>query len=105
LRFYDAPVVIVLLVDRSLDVRGTLIDIGALLQNICLAALKYELGTCIADAGIQYPQAMRDHTDIPASKQILMTVSIGYPNWDFPANKLASTREPAENLTTWYGFV
>jgi nitroreductase len=104
LRFYDAPAVIVILVDRSLDIKGTLFDIGALLQNICLAALKYELGTCIADAGIQYPTAMRKYTDIPESKQILMTVSIGIPNWDFPANKLASTREPAENLTTWHGF-
>jgi hypothetical protein len=49
--------------------------------------------------------AAHKDTDIPESKQILMTVSIGCPNWDFPANKLASTREPAENLTSWYGFV
>jgi len=33
-----------------------------------------------------------------------MTVSIGYPNWEFPANKLKSTRDPVESLTTWYGF-
>ncbi len=103
-RFFDAPAVIIILVDRLLDLKGALIDIGALLQNICLAALEYDLGTCIADQGIQYPMATRKFTDIPESKLILMTVAIGYPNWNFPANKLESTREPVENLTTWYGF-
>ena len=103
-RFFDAPAVIIILVDRSLDLKGALIDIGTLLQNICLTALKYDLGTCILDQGIQYPQATRKFTHIPESKLILMTVAIGYPDWDFPANKLETTREPVESLTTWYGF-
>ena len=31
-------------------------------------------------------------------------IAIGYPDWDFPANKVESKREPVENFTTWCGF-
>jgi hypothetical protein len=41
---------------------------------------------------------------IPDTKKIFISISIGYPDWDFAANKVESGREPAENLTTWYGF-
>jgi hypothetical protein len=34
----------------------------------------------------------------------MISIVIGYPNWDFPANKVVSTREPVENITTWCGF-
>jgi nitroreductase len=103
-RYFDAPAVIVISADRCLSESGPLLDIGAAIQTICLAALQFGLGTCIEDQGVAYPEVLRKHARIPESKRIIAAIAIGYPDWDFPANKLETGREPAQNLTTWLGF-
>lgn len=103
-RYFDAPVVILLLVDRSLTEQGPLMDIGAVMQTLCLAALPYGLGTCIEDQGVMYPKDLRKLAGIPDSKRIMMAVAIGYPDPDFPANQVETVRESVENNTTWIGF-
>jgi len=103
-RFFDAPAAIILSMDRSVDKLESHLDIGAIVQTICLAALNYGLGTCIEDQGIMFPEVVRKFTPIPESKLIVIGIAIGYPDWDFPANKLESKREPLENFVTWYGF-
>ena len=102
-KFFNAPVAILLLCDKSLPEVGALLDIGAIMQTICLTAMEFGLGTCIADQGIQYPEIIRRHTNIPETKRMLISIAMGYANWDFPANRLETTREPVENLTIWYG--
>jgi nitroreductase len=103
-RYFDAPVAIIVSVDRSLIESGPLLDVGAVLQTICLAALSFGIGTCIEDQGVLYPAAVRKFAPIPDSKRILMSIAMGYPDWDFPANKLESTRESVDTITTWCGF-
>jgi len=103
-RYFDAPAAIIVLTDRSLSEAGPLMDVGAVMQNICLAALNYGLGTCIEDQGVMYPDVVRKFADISESKRIIIAIAIGYPNWDFPANRVESTREPVESITTWCGF-
>lgn len=103
-RYFDAPAAIIILTDRSLSDAGPLIDIGAVIQSICLAALNRGIGTCIEDQGTMYPQVLRKSAGIPDSKRIIMAIAIGYPDWDFPANKVNTAREPVENIATWYGF-
>ncbi len=103
-RFFDAPAALILSVDKSLDELHSLLDVGAIIQTICLTALNYGLGTCIQDQGVMFPEVVRSFAHIPESKQIVIGIAIGYPDWDFPANKVVSTREPLENVTTWYGF-
>ena len=100
-RFFDAPAAFILSVDKSLGERMVLMDIGALMQTICLAALHYGLGTCIEDQGAMFPEVIRKFTGLPESKQIVISIAIGYPDWDFPANRLESKREPLENVVTW----
>ena len=98
--YYGAPAVFFISIDSSL--KGmVLLDIGALAQTICLAALNYGLGTCIDDQGIPPTEVLKKFTSIPESKPIVMCIAIGYPDWDFPANRLESTREPLENVVTW----
>lgn len=103
-RYFNAPAAIIISVDRSLSYPRPIFDIGSATQNICLAALNYELGTCIANQGITYPEVLHEFAKIPESKRIVISIAIGYPNWDFPANKVVSDREPIENITTWVGF-
>lgn len=103
-RYFDAPAVIVISADRCLSASGPLLDIGALIQTICLTAVHFGLGTCIEDQGVAYPEVLRKHARIPESKRIIAAIAIGYPDWDFPANKVESEREPVNNITTWLGF-
>lgn len=100
-RFFDAPAAVIIVSDRALSEAGPLLDIGAAMQNICLAALEYGLGTCIEDQGILYPEVFREHTGIPETKRLIIAIALGYPDPEFPANQIRSEREPVENLTTW----
>ncbi len=102
-RFFDAPAAIIILTERSLG-DAPLMDIGAVMQNICLAALSHGLGTCIEDQGSMYPDILRKFTGIPDEKRVMISLAIGYPDWDFPVNKLKSARESVDNITTWSGF-
>ena len=88
-RFFDAPAAILISVDKSLDEVYPQLDIG----------------TCIEDQGMAFSETVvRKFAQIPESKRIATSIAIGYPDWDFPADKLVSKREPLENVTTWYGF-
>lgn len=103
-RYFDAPAAIIVLADRVLSEGGPLLDIGTALQTICLAALHYGLGTCIEDQGVMYPEVLREYAGVPASKRIIMSVAIGYPDGDFPANRLRSSRESVDAITSWRGM-
>jgi nitroreductase len=80
------------------------LDIGTVTQTICLAALHYGLGTCIQDQSIMYPEILRKFCNIPDTKQIIIAIGIGYPDWNSPANQLEIPRESVDKITTWYGF-
>ena len=103
-RYFDAPHAIIIVSDRSLSGEGPLLDMGAVMQNICLAAWEYGLGTCIARQGVFYPDVLRKVAGIPESKRIVIAISIGYPDWNFPANKVETDRERSADITTWVGY-
>jgi nitroreductase len=103
-RYFDAPAVVIISADRCLSESGPLLDIGAVIQTICLTAAHLGLGTCIEDQGVAYPEVLRKYAHIPESKRIIAAIAIGYPDWDFPANKVETEREPIKNVTTWLGF-
>jgi len=103
-RFFDAPVGILLLTDTSLSESGPLLDMGAAMQNICLAARHFGLGTCIEDQSALYPEVLRDIAGIPENKRIIIAIAIGYPDWDFPANDISTDRASLDTNTRWVGF-
>ncbi len=102
-RYFDAPAVIIVCMDKSLD-NKMVFDLGLVTQSICLAALNLGLGTAIMDQGIVFPDIIRKFTHIPESTDFITSIAIGYPEPDFPANKVISDRENVENITTWFGF-
>ncbi len=104
LQYFHAPAAIIISVDRILAKGTPIFDIGSVTQTICLTALQYGLGTCIQNQGVMYPEILRELCNIPESKQIIIAIALGYPNWDFPANRLKTTRVPIKSITTWHGF-
>ncbi|MDO8490779.1 MAG: nitroreductase [Dehalococcoidia bacterium] len=104
-RFFDAPAGLILTIDKSLDDSPlSLLDMGAIMQTICLAALDHGLATCIEDQAVMFPQVIRRVTGMSASKRIVIGIAIGYPDADFPANRLETKREPVEAIVDWCGF-
>lgn len=103
-RFFDAPAAIIVGFDDHLPFKTAASDLGGFIQTLCLAALDAGLGTCINGQGVMYPDIIRAHADIPASKKMFLCVAIGYEDPDFPANQLVSEREPVDNFTYWCGI-
>jgi len=100
-RFFDAPAAFILYIDESLSKPMAVFGIGCLTQAICLTALNCGLGTCIEAQGSGFPEVVKKYANIPDSKILVVSIAIGYPDWDFPANKLVSPREPLENIVSW----
>lgn len=103
-RFFDAPAAILISVDEAIFTLRhltPLVDVGIVTQTIALTALEFGLGTCIQQDTVFYPDALRKALDIPDSKRIIVALAIGYPDWDHPANRLRTPREPLKSLVTW----
>lgn len=103
-RFFDAPAVIFLLMDESLNETAYRFDMGCVAQNICLAALEQGLGTCVEEQAITYQKGIRELLNIPESKRFVIGIAIGYPDKEFAANNVVSTREDIDKITSWHGF-
>lgn len=102
-RFMDAPVGIILYVERYLGAYAVL-DCGLFLENLMLAAMNYGLGTCAQMAVVLHPEILRKALNIPESKLIVCGVAIGYPDENAAVNKFRSEREPLGTFASWYGF-
>ena len=76
-------------------------DCGLVSQNIMLLATKYGLGTIPQAQAVHHPDVLRKALGIPSSKLIILGIAIGYPDWDYPANKVRIGRDPVSTLTTW----
>lgn len=103
-RFFDAPAAIIIYTGENTDRIGTYLDIGCVTQNICIAAMEFGLGTCVANQGVTYPDVLYKNLNISKDKEIVVSIAIGYPDWDFPANQVISPRTNIDDLTSWYGF-
>ncbi|MBU2548492.1 MAG: nitroreductase [Proteobacteria bacterium] len=99
-RFFDAPAVIIIALDKVLHLSYPLIDIGALIQTIALTAQEFDLGTCIMRAIVDYPEQVREIVGIPESKHVVIGMTIGYPDWDHPINSFRSERDALESMLT-----
>lgn len=97
-RFYDAPAVIVIGVDRGLKDEWPLLDIGFVSQNILLAAQEYGLATCVMRAIVDYPSLLRKIAGIPDGKRIILGIAIGYEDPEDPVNRLRTEREFIERI-------
>jgi len=102
-RFFDAPNAIFIYTDRDIST-WAIFNIGLVAQTICLAALDYGLGTVMLAAGICYPDTVRSMLHIPSTKQLVISMAIGYPDPDAEVNQFRPNRVPLSEICTWHGF-
>ena len=104
-RQFDAPVSIVVTFDKSLE-GGTIahFDLGAVTYGLVLAAWSKGLGAVINGQGIMQSPVVREHAQIPEDEVILTCVALGWPNEEFAANNVVSTRREVKDVASFVGF-
>jgi nitroreductase len=104
-RQFDAPVSIVVTFDKSLE-GGTIahFDLGAVTYGLVLAAWSKGLGAVINGQGIMQSPVVREHAQIPDDQVILTCVALGWPNEEFAANSVVSTRREVDEVASFVGF-
>jgi nitroreductase len=97
-RLYGAPVVAVICQDRALT---SSLDIGLLVQTICLAAMHFNVDTLIATNFVTHPDLLREALGIPESLSIVTGVGLGYANPAAVINTYRSPRRPIEEVVRY----
>lgn len=104
-RQFDAPVSVVVTFDKSLD-NGTIahFDLGAVTYGLVLAAWDRGLGAVINGQGIMQSPVVREHAQIPDDEVIMTCVALGWPDVEFAANSVVSTRREVAEVARFVGF-
>lgn len=103
LLFFGAPCLIIACIPRDTRLEYAMLDIGLVLQNICLLAYDKGIGSCIMAAAIGYPDLLRKTIPIPDDRLIIMSVALGYPDDDVPLNHFERDRADLDEIVTWVG--
>lgn len=94
-RLFGAPVLAVICMDKALS---SYLDIGILVQTICLAAQNFGVDSLIASSFISRPDILRKELDIPESLNIVIGVGLGYPDPESIINSYRSPRRPIQEV-------
>jgi len=104
-RQFDAPVSVIGCIDRDLeDSTEAYFDLGQFVHAMVLAAWDRGVGCVINGQGIMQSTVVRTEAQIPDDQLIVITVAMGYPKDDFPANDVVSERRSVAEIATYRGF-
>ena len=84
-RFFDAPVGLMFTVDKVMG-RGSLVDYGAFLQNIMVAARGRGLDTCAQAAWNGFASIILPHIGAGEAEMLICGMSLGYAERSAPVN-------------------
>lgn len=99
--FYEAPCALFLFMDSTLT-SWSIFDMGLFAQSILLAAHSFGIGSCLQAMLAIYPDAVREFLGIPKTKQLMLGISIGYPNLEARINSYQSTRVSLDDFVQWH---
>jgi nitroreductase len=98
---FDGPGLILFCLDKALSLEYAMLDIGMILQTVCSLAYDRGLGTCILAASILYPQLAREILSVPGSKNVVIGIALGYPDWEAPVNNFKRERAELDEFVFW----
>lgn len=103
LTFYDAPCVVFIGMDRSLNA-WSMFDIGSFVNSFLLAAHAHGLGACPQGLPTGYAQEIRSELQVDETIAIVLAIAMGYPDDTARINGYHSERKTQESFVRWYGF-
>jgi nitroreductase len=99
-RFFDAPVGLMFTVDRVMG-RGSLVDYGAFLQNIMVAARGHGLHTCPQAAWNGFSKIILPHIGAGAEEMLVCGMALGYADPAAVVNTFHTPRVAVKDFSTW----
>lgn len=100
LRFFGAPVALMVTIDRDLEI-GSWLDLGGFVQTLLVAAQGHGLDSCPQAIFARFHAVVRRELRIPESEVVVCGIALGKADPDAPANRLVPEREPVEGFTNW----
>ena len=100
LNFYGAPAVALMFLDESFPPEREA-DIGVFVGYLILAAAGYGLASCPIGLVRAYEDEIKDHLNVPESKQLIVSVALGEPDPEAPINEFKSTRAELKEFVRW----
>ncbi|MDR5904170.1 nitroreductase [Franzmannia qiaohouensis] len=100
--FFDAPVAMILTLDRRLDT-GSFMDCGMFLQSLMLAARGQGLHSCAQAAIAPYHRVIREQLSLDDSELVLCALALGHADPAAPENSFVPERDAPEGFARFYG--
>jgi nitroreductase len=100
-RFFQAPVVVYLCLDRSLT-PWSIFDSGMMAQSVMLAAQDQGVDSAIAVNLVVYPDLIRTELGIPEALLVLIGIALGYRDPADPEGEFRSARRTLEEAVRLY---
>lgn len=98
--FYGAPHAVYLFQEKTLS-QWSLFDLGLFAQSLMLAAHAKGLGTVPQAFVTDYAREIKEFLGIPASKRLVLGLSLGYPDPAAPINQFRTDRSSVEDFVRW----
>jgi nitroreductase len=99
-RFFDAPVGFMFTLDRVMG-RGSMVDYGAFMQNMMVAARARGLHTCPQAAWNGFASIILPHIGAGPDEMLVCGMSLGYADEAARVNSFHTPRVPVEGFTHW----
>lgn len=100
LNFYAAPAVALIFIDECFS-SERMIDAGAFLGYLVLAAAAHGLASCPIGLVTSYEDEIKDQLNVPESKNLVISVALGKPDCTAAINEFRSTREGLNEFVRW----
>ncbi len=92
-RAFDAPVMLLFLMDSSLQT-GSYLDYGMFIQSVMLTAQEKGLGSCPQAALAEYPDIVRKQLQLDSDTQVIAGMALGFEDTEAAVNQYRTEREP-----------
>ena len=99
-KFFDAPVGLMFTVNRVMG-RGSMLDVGMLLQNVMVSARGHGLHTCPQAAWNGFANIIMPHIGAGEDEMLVCGMALGYADETEKVNTFHTPRVPPAEFTTW----
>lgn len=102
-RFFDAPVGIVVTIDRRMGA-GCFMDLGMAMMSLMLAAQAMGYGSTGIGALANYGGAVRESMGLSGEEIVVCGIALGRPDPTAPVNQFRTERAALADFTSFRGF-
>lgn len=98
---FEAPTLVLFLIDQSVAVEYAMLDVGLLLQTFSLLAVEKGLGTCTMAVSVNYGTIAHELLKIPESKKLVIGTALGWPDHNADINRFERQRGDVDEFVKW----